>query len=49
MWENLLGRLPGTLILICTLLTFLVPYVIHKINRSLHKTGDPPWKKDGRD
>ncbi|WP_194842114.1 hypothetical protein [Gracilibacillus salitolerans] len=45
MWENILGKLPDKLILVCTVLSFLVPYVIYKINQKLHQNGDPPWKK----
>lgn len=45
MWENLIGRLPNKLVLICTILTYLVPYVVYKINNKLHKSGDPSWKK----
>ena len=46
MWENLIGRLPEKLILLCTVLSFLIPYLIYKINQKLHKYADPPWKKD---
>ncbi len=45
MWDNIIGRLPDKLILVCTLLTFIVPYIFYKINQKLHQNGDPPWKK----
>ncbi|MCT1904314.1 hypothetical protein M3C91_16430 [Oceanobacillus sojae] len=44
MWDRLSGVLPNYLILLCTVLSFLVPYVIYKVNQKLHKYGDPPWK-----
>nr|WP_204669689.1 hypothetical protein [Gracilibacillus alcaliphilus] len=44
MWEKLMGVLPEKLILLCTVLSFLIPYVIYKVNQKLHKYGDPPWK-----
>lgn len=49
MWENLIGRLPEKLILFCTVLAFLIPYAIYKINQKLHKYADPPWKKNQGD
>ncbi|MBP1970451.1 hypothetical protein J2Z83_002572 [Virgibacillus natechei] len=48
MWESMLGRLPQNLVIVCTVLTFLVPYSVYKINQKLHKYGDPPWKKDDK-
>lgn len=30
----------------CTILAFIIPYVIYKINLKLHEYGDPPWKKE---
>jgi len=46
MWENIIGFLPNKLILICTVLSFLIPYSIYKINAKLHEIGDPPWKRE---
>ncbi|MFD1038914.1 hypothetical protein ACFQ3N_11005 [Virgibacillus byunsanensis] len=39
-------RLPDVTTIICTILAFAVPFFIYKINQSLHKYGDPPWKKE---
>lgn len=30
----------------CTILAFVIPYTIYKINMFLHERGDPPWKKE---
>lgn len=46
MWENLLGRMPENLVIICTVLALLIPYFVYKANIRLHKYGDPPWKKE---
>jgi hypothetical protein len=45
-WDFLLGFLPKNLVIICTVLAFLVPYSVFKVNQKLHENGDPPWKKD---
>ncbi|WP_085521277.1 hypothetical protein [Tuberibacillus sp. Marseille-P3662] len=44
MLSHLIGKYPPYLILICTVLSFVVPYTIYKINHYLHQLGDPPWK-----
>ena len=49
MRDFLFGFLPQNLILICTVLAFVVPYSVYKINQKLHENGDPAWKKDGYD
>lgn len=48
-WENLLGILPEKLVVICTVLAFVIPYLIHKANTKLHEYGDPPWLKAEKD
>ncbi|MBB6453358.1 hypothetical protein HNQ94_001806 [Salirhabdus euzebyi] len=45
MWGDMFGRLPSGLIFTCTLLSFLIPYTIFKVNQFIHKHADPPWKK----
>ncbi|SDL95569.1 hypothetical protein SAMN05216244_1346 [Sediminibacillus halophilus] len=45
MWQIMVERLPDKLGILCMLLAFFVPYLINKVNRQLHKHGDPPWKK----
>ncbi|ENH96629.1 hypothetical protein J416_09639 [Gracilibacillus halophilus YIM-C55.5] len=44
--SKLLEFVPERIVIICTILAFLFPYIIHKINQLLHKNGDPPWKKN---
>lgn len=44
--EQFLGFLPGKLIFICTLLAFLIPFSVYKVNQKLHENGDPAWKKE---
>lgn len=46
MWDQIVGALPNKLILLCTILSFLIPYIIYKINAKLHGFGDPPWKRE---
>ena len=46
MLENIVGRVPSGLILLCTFLSFMVPFLIYKVNSKLHEYGDPPWKKE---
>ena len=46
MWTNLVERILDLGNVICTLLSFLIPFIIYKINNVLHKNIDPPWKKE---
>ncbi|HLR51721.1 MAG TPA: hypothetical protein VK072_02485 [Candidatus Avamphibacillus sp.] len=46
MWEQIAGYLPKKIVIVCTILSFLVPYSIFKINSKLHEIGDPPWKQE---
>lgn len=41
-----LGLLPEKLIFICTILSFLIPFLVYKVNQKLHEYGDPTWKKE---
>ncbi|WP_188455077.1 hypothetical protein [Virgibacillus oceani] len=45
MWTKYLGGLDDILVLICTVLAFLIPLIIYKVNRKFHGFGDPPWKE----
>jgi len=49
MLDRITGVLQDSLIMICTVLTFAIPYSIYKINGKLHDIGDPPWKKEDRE
>ncbi|MDQ0876989.1 hypothetical protein QFZ77_005648 [Paenibacillus sp. V4I3] len=46
MWFSLIGRLPSGMILICTILSFVIPFGVHWIYKELHMYGDPPWKQE---
>ncbi|HLR69295.1 hypothetical protein [Virgibacillus alimentarius] len=46
MWDKIIGVLPEKMVLICTVLSFLIPYGIYKINSKLHEYGDPGWKRE---
>ncbi|GAA0598924.1 hypothetical protein GCM10009001_13940 [Virgibacillus siamensis] len=46
MWQFIIEGVPGTLGIICTILSFAIPFIIGKINQELHKYGDPPWKEE---
>ncbi|HLR08950.1 MAG TPA: hypothetical protein VK136_06765 [Bacillota bacterium] len=48
MWDRLLDTLSDKMILFCTVLSFLLPYMVYKVNTWLHDYGDPPWKKEDR-
>ncbi|WP_377559037.1 hypothetical protein [Ornithinibacillus salinisoli] len=39
-------RVPSMIGIFCTLLAFLVPYVIYKVNQKFHREADPPWKRE---
>ncbi len=49
MIDLLIGFLPDKLILICTIIAFVVPHSVYKINEKLHEDGDPAWKKVDRE
>ncbi|MDQ0900279.1 hypothetical protein QFZ80_004107 [Paenibacillus sp. V4I7] len=46
MWFSFIGRMPSGMVLICTILSFVIPYSIHWIYKELHTNGDPPWKQE---
>jgi hypothetical protein len=41
----LFGSIPSGMVFLCAILTFLVPYVIYRVNTTIHHYGDPAWKK----
>jgi len=41
----LFGDIPSGLVFVCAALTFIVPYTIYRVNRAIHRHGDPAWKK----
>ncbi len=38
--------MPGAAIIINAALAGLVPWIVYKINQTLHRYGDPPWKRE---
>lgn len=46
MWEQVLHTLQDKTVMVCTVLIFLIPFVMNFVNERMHKVGDPPWKKD---
>ncbi|MDF2959744.1 MAG: hypothetical protein K0S39_1479 [Paenibacillus sp.] len=46
MWEAIKNRIPSGTVLLCTLLSVLIPYGIYRLNALLHKLGDAPWNKE---
>ncbi|NOV03540.1 hypothetical protein [Paenibacillus planticolens] len=45
MWSSFVGFMPPKLVLLCTVLSFIVPLSVYSVNQLLHKNGDPPWKQ----
>lgn len=41
----IIDRLPSLFSLFCTVLAYLIPLSIYKINQKMHEDADPPWKK----
>ncbi|NLY79741.1 MAG: hypothetical protein GX072_07590 [Lysinibacillus sp.] len=41
-------RFPGMYTVVCTVLAFLIPFFVYKINERIHLNADPPWKKEDR-
>jgi len=46
MWNLIIEYITDWLRMFCTILAFVIPFTIYKINQRLHKYGDPPWKKN---
>jgi len=45
MWNLVVEYITDWLRVICTILAFVIPYGVYKINQRLHDYGDPAWKK----
>lgn len=46
MLERFIGYIPPGGLWLCAFLSLAIPMSIYYINQTLHKYGDPPWKKD---
>lgn len=44
-WDEITLRFE-TADLVAVILAWIVPYGIYKINKWLHRIGDPPWKQE---
>lgn len=49
MWGVVFQGVINWLSIVCTVLSFVIPYTVYKVNRRLHDYGDPPWKRPGYD
>ncbi|MBP1933787.1 hypothetical protein [Ammoniphilus resinae] len=49
MWERIYGYAPPGAILICAILSFVIPVAVYYLNQKLHEYGDPPWKKKDKE
>lgn len=45
MWSLLVDRLTDVTTLVCTILSFAIPFTVYQINRTFHKNTNPPWKR----
>lgn len=46
LWDLFINSLTDRWRMICTILSFVIPYSIYKINNFLHEHSDPPWKQE---
>lgn len=46
MMKIIVAHLPTPFTLFFTLLAFVIPYTTYKINQTIHKQIDPPWKME---
>ncbi|WP_188691274.1 hypothetical protein [Pullulanibacillus camelliae] len=42
------GGITSSLVIYCTVISFLTPLTLWRINEILHQKGDPPWKKEDK-
>ena len=47
MWDIVKERI-DLLVVLCTILAYVIPFTIYKINQQLHKKNNPPWKNDDK-
>jgi hypothetical protein len=46
MWEAIQERLPSGMVLLCAVLSAVIPSIIYYVNKKLHELGDPPWVQE---
>ena len=46
MWNVIIDRLTDVTTMVCTILSFVIPLTVYKINKIFHQNTDPSWKKN---
>lgn len=46
MWNFIVEHFPSFSQWMYTFLSFIVPFIVYKVNLKFHETMDPPWKKE---
>jgi len=46
MWNLFIQSITDWLRVVCTILAFLIPFLVYTFNKRLHEYWDPPWKVD---
>ncbi len=44
MWNIFIDHLTNVTMMICTVLSFVIPFTVYKIDKIFHKNMNPPWK-----
>lgn len=49
MWSEVLYALQDKMVMVCTVLAFLIPFMMNLVNERMHEAGDPAWKKGDKE
>lgn len=49
MWSIFIDHLTNLTMIICTVLSFVIPFTVNKINKIFHENTNPPWKRNNSD
>ncbi len=47
--KGLSDRFPSMTVLVHAAFAWGIPWTVYKINKALHRYGDPPWKREEED